>query len=317
MKLWGMTVVLTALLAASADDQPGGLAEKVRKAAFVFKGTVSQTGASNVKAVENAETTVVVRIDQVLKSPKILAGHAGQDVTVIFGPADGAAALRVGQKAIFFTEGAVYGEKLAVREVAAPQMEGAASAPAAAAPKAVPKQAAAQDTAKQVVEMATEQADDNLKVHLASADAVVFGTVASVQPVDPQRLTLAATAAAAAAPGKAKKRRISEHDPNWHVAVVNVDSVEKGKPGQKQVHVVFAQSGDVMWRAAPKFKVNQTGTFILHKNQIRNENVRSALMAPVVANGPEVYSALDSNDWHPQALNQANLNRIRRLLGKD
>jgi len=44
MKLWGMTVVLTALLAASADDQPGGLAEKVRKAAFVFKGTVSQTG---------------------------------------------------------------------------------------------------------------------------------------------------------------------------------------------------------------------------------------------------------------------------------
>jgi hypothetical protein len=312
MKVWGMIVVLMVVLAAGADDQPGGLAERVRKAAFVFKGTVSQTGASNVKAVESGATTVVVRIDQVLKSPRILASRAGQDVTVIFAQAEGTAALKVGQKAIFFTEGAVYGEKLAVREVAAPLAEGGT---AAAAPNAVPKEAAAQDTAKQVVEMAAEQSDDDLKVHLASADAVVFGTVASVQPVDPQRLTMAA--ASAAAPGKAKRRRISEHDPNWHVAVVNVDSVEKGKAGQKQVHVVFAQSGDVMWRSAPKFRVNQTGTFVLHKNQIRNENVRTALIAPVAAGGPEVYSALDSHDWQPQVPNQANLNRIRRLLGKD
>ena len=92
---------------------------------------------------------------------------------------------------------------------------------------------------------------------------------------------------------------------------------EKGKPGQKQVQVVFAQSGDVMWRSAPKFRPNQTGTFVLHKNQVRNENVRAALMTPAVANGPEVYSALDAHDWHPQVPNQANLNRSRRLLGKN
>ena len=100
--------------------------------------------------------------------------------------------------------------------------------------------------------------------------------------------------------------------------MVNVDSVEKGTPGMKQVHVVFAQSGDVMWRSAPKFRPNQTGTFVLHKTQIRNEHVRAALMTPVAPGGPEVYSAIDPQDSaHPQAPNHANLNRIRRLLGKD
>ena len=39
-------------------------------------------------------------------------------MTVIFAQADEAAAIKTGQTAIFFTEGAVYGEKLAVREVA-------------------------------------------------------------------------------------------------------------------------------------------------------------------------------------------------------
>ena len=97
--------------------------------------------------------------------------------------------------------------------------------------------------------------------------------------------------------------------------MVNVDSVEKGKPAMKQVHVVFAQSGDVMWRSAPGF-LNQTGSFILHKNQIRNENVRTALMAPAVANGPRSIR-LRPHDWHPQAPNHANLNRIRKLLGKE
>jgi len=192
--------------------------------------------------------------------------------------------------------------------VATPQVEGGA-APAAL------KAGAPQEAAKQVVTTVAEQADDDLKVHLASADAVVFGTVASVEPVDPRRLTMAV--APAVAPAKPKPRRISEHDPNWHIAVVNVNSVEKGKPGMKQVHVVFAQSGDVMWRSAPKFRPNQTGTIILHKTQIRNEHVRAALMTPVVPNGPEVYSALDAHDWHPQVPDHANLNRIRRLLGKE
>ena len=119
MKFWCITFVVMALLAASADDPPEGLAEKVRKASFVFKGTVIQTGASNVHPVEKSGATVVVKIDQVLKSPKMLKGFAGREVTVIFGQAHGAAAIKNGQTAIFFTEGAVYGEKLAVREVAA------------------------------------------------------------------------------------------------------------------------------------------------------------------------------------------------------
>ena len=72
MKLWCVALLLMALLAVSADDPPGGLAEKVRKAAFVFKGTVSQTGALNVQSVEKSGATVIVKIDQVLKSPKML-----------------------------------------------------------------------------------------------------------------------------------------------------------------------------------------------------------------------------------------------------
>jgi hypothetical protein len=243
----------------------------------------------------------VVHVDKVIKSTKVMAGHAGRDVTVILaqGPDAG---LKEGQKAVFYTEGVVYGEHLAVREVAPAHLEGAAAAPAS--------KPALTQAATKAVESVAKQADDALKVHLASADAVVFGTVRAVQPVDHQRLMQALGA------GQPKPRRISEHDPDYRIATVDVGSVEKGATGQTQVQVVFANSGDVMWRSSPKFRPNEQGTIVLHKRQIRNPAVRSLLMTPA-PNGPEVYSALNPMDWHPHLPNNANLNRIRRLLGKE
>jgi hypothetical protein len=56
---------------------------------------------------------------------------------------------------------------------------------------------------------------------------------------------------------------ISEHDPHWHDAVVNVTSSDKGAP-QKQIVVRYPDSNDVMWYHVPKLRPGMTGTFLLH-----------------------------------------------------
>ena len=101
---------------------------------------------------------------------------------------------------------------------------------------------------------------------------------------------------------------VSEHDPRWREAVVEVDDVHKGVHKKKQVVVRFPASTDVMWYGAPKFHPGQQGYFMLHQTEVKKpkqRQTRKGVKAAVASDAePEevttkAYTALDQMDFQP------------------
>src|SRR5215471_11053129 len=81
-------------------------------APFVFEGTVKSLAASNVAAVPAGNNTAVVGVDHVRQAPRSLAGLAGREITVRMAPGE---TLKTGDKLVFFADGLVFGDHLAVQ----------------------------------------------------------------------------------------------------------------------------------------------------------------------------------------------------------
>jgi hypothetical protein len=91
---------------------------------------------------------------------------------------------------------------------------------------------------------------------LGQAAAVVAGRVSAV------RRSILATSVPSMLP------TISEHDPDWHEAVVDVQSVLSGSMQPAPVTVLFPASIDIAWHRAPKYAPGQEGVFVLHSEQV-------------------------------------------------
>ncbi len=113
------TTVLTALVLAGmvplAGQPSPGDADLIQRSGFIFRGTVQKAGASNVKALAGSPSTDIIRVDEILKAPKELSSLVGRDVTVQM---RSASSLKEGQQAVFYTTGWLYGDNLAVKEIA-------------------------------------------------------------------------------------------------------------------------------------------------------------------------------------------------------
>jgi hypothetical protein len=114
--------------------------------------------------------------------------------------------------------------------------------------------------------------------------------------------------------GEKPHEPVSEHDAKWKEAVLKVQSVDKGETSEKQVVVIFPSSDDIMWKQTPKFKPGQTGTWLLHKSQIKDEAVADALLTPKVGEKVGAYTSLDPEDFQPTDPNGKNAARLRRIL---
>jgi hypothetical protein len=154
-----------------------------------------------------------------------------------------------------------------------------------------------------------------LKKQLAEADAVVTGKVTKVRSLTESK------AHALNVLTENKETHVSEHDPNWQEAIISVQAVEKGEPNQKQVVVVFPGSDDVMWANAPKYQKGDSGTWILHKNQIKDKQVANVLLTaePEETSNPTSYTTLSEEDFQRadsggknQALIQKTLEAIKQ-----
>jgi hypothetical protein len=186
-----------------------------RQARFVFRGKVQRLKAANVAAVEDKRRTVIVRVEQVEKAPEAMTGYAGQEITVKLAPAE---KVRPGEQARFYTNGWLYGETIAVESLGH----------VAATPRT-----AITATREPAVNLETSNIEDRV----ANADVVVQGRVTSVRlPQENRTATRVADA----------RRPITEHDPEWREAVVEVAGVEKGTLKKKQIVVRFPSSQDVL-----------------------------------------------------------------------
>jgi hypothetical protein len=233
-------------------------AEMLATSDIVFTGTVMHHGTASFYGVPVSENTVVVRVDEVIDQPAKVALRAGDTVTVqVLDPAP----LGSGVQATFYTQGWIFGEGVAVREVGHELVVQAAGV--------------AQGQDAQTIRQ--QRQDEQLRARIAAADMVMLGRVVTVGPS-----TLSQFQAA---------RPITEHDARWQEAVIEVETGIKGVGDAQRVVVRFPTSMDVQWFNAPRFAAGQEGVFICTTDQI--SGVQFAMLA---GNQVVAYTALAAED---------------------
>ena len=219
-----------------AEGASSNLEALVQQAGFIFSGTVTALGETNMAGVPLGEETAVVRVKSVVRGPALLKVYVGKDITVqVLDPHQ----LSVGQDLVFFANSWIYGQSIALREVG--------------------HWAITEDLThlrQQIVEVEQQLADQKLQRFLADAALVISGRVAQIAKL--------------ARPEGTPKR---EHDPEWTEAVIVVEHVlsrrQGSSEGGKSEVVLFAASRDIAWRRAPKLYEGQTGVWILHKVKVK------------------------------------------------
>jgi hypothetical protein len=244
------------------------LQELSQEAKFVFRGTVKQRGATTMpNEVPASRTTLIVTVEEIIQSPDLLRSSASGEITVQLGERQRA---QEGRRYIFYTNGWIYGASIAVVALAVVPADETATQQAASAMQAAPAQA---------LQSRTDQ-----------AALVVAGRVVEVRDVP-----------------RPPDTPISEHDPAWQDALVQVDSVEKGTvpaaPGN-QVVVRFAGSTDVRWYRAPKFAAGDEGVWVLRDGATHPTD----FAASVPSAG--VYTVTDPADFLPRE----RLEQVRALI---
>lgn len=244
---------------------------------FVFKGTIKKLRTATMKDVPVDERTAVVTVDQIISAPPDLAGYSGQDITVQL---SGRQKVRVGQQMIFHTISWMYGDSIAVRSLSQELVKSSDAALLAAGDDPVER-----------------RAQREKREHFDAADLVVSGKVVAVRLPDDS--VSGRKQVSAGVPGP-----ISEHDPKWSEAVIEVDKVHKGTLKKKQVVVRFPASGDVLWHDAPKFQPGQEGYFMLHKDKAEAEastakGAKKQKRKVRDRGAAGSYQALDSADFQP------------------
>ena len=256
------------------------------QATFIFKGTVKKLKAATIQGVPVTEKTVVVSVDEVVRAPELLQSFAGSDITVQLGSRE---TVKKGEQAIFYTNSWLLGESLAVTSVGHTEVEAATSSALESVNTSEPVDAMSQ----------------RLQEKVADADTVVTGKVTDVRSVS--------------APSQAKGKKnalesfeaVSEHNPIWQEAVIEVSDVEKGKGTSKQIVVRFPGSTDVRWYEAPKFETGQEGVFLLKDEKTSAETAADSTATPKgKGKATKVYTALDSEAIQPLQ----NVSAIRTLI---
>jgi hypothetical protein len=241
--------------------------------AFVFKGAIKKIRSATMKQVPVSDRTAIVRVEQVLEAPKSFAHYQGQDITVELA---GRKAVKPGDEFVFHANSWIFGDSVAVRSVSEERVT--------KGHEALLKRDG-DPTEHRKVRQLQEDLDD--------ADLVVSGTVTAVTVLHQAENVRALSAASEGGP-------VSEHDPKWRQAVVQVDETQKGSHDSRQVTVLFPASTDVRWYKAPKFYPGQKAVFVLHKTKIKTEEHHELRgLAPEEGAEVEVYTALRPDDVQP------------------
>lgn len=212
-----------------------------RDARFVFTGTVEHPDSSSLFFIPPGGPTAVVRVERIHYSAPALKDQEGQQITVVFAEGTESAS----GKRVFYTNPILYGETMAVKEVR--------------------RSEAAEDLAKvheRIVRMNEEIDTAHLRELLTSAEAVVQGEVVSVRRASEPDIA-----------------RVSEHDPDWHLAVIRIVRSFKGEH-KDEVTARFPKSRDIKWYRVPKPREGQQGVFLLHRDGLDVGGARLAILYP-------------------------------------
>jgi hypothetical protein len=177
-----------------------------------------------------SDNTIIVKVGEVLEVPTLLSDYAGKEITVYV---KDPTTRNEGEQSIFFTQGWLLGEGIAVQEVGHLQGENVI------------------ELRKKIADARQIIADQDLEDRIVKAGLVVVGKVSEIKAITEQ-----------GRPGP-----ISEHDPQWQEAILEIETVLKGDGSLKKIAVRFPGSIDVAWVGVPKFNAGQEGIWILQRDQ--------------------------------------------------
>ena len=264
--------------------------------ALTFDGTVVDFDNSNVGNIQPGAVPMIVRVKKIdwidPAAQKTFRSLPGKDVTVVFDPlkVTNANAMQAGVDGVFFVNPLVYEKHIAV-----------------AAENVVQSSTVTQLSGK-LSTAAQEKADAALAASIKSADKIVVGRVMDVRQLSREKLE------ALRRVGNGRQL-FSEHRPGWKEAVIEVKTFLKGTSEERFVIVIFPGTSDRMWAIAPKFVVGQSGTWMLHTDQLSAEDANILLAAePLHGQRVNSYTALEAVDFQIRDADGKNLQRIRRLL---
>jgi hypothetical protein len=233
------------------------------EAGFVFRGRILPREGGDAEAGADTE-----RESLVVEVEEVLRGT---DVTrglvgseVTVVREQGAESAE-GETRVFFTDVVSLGDEVVVREIG--------------------QRDASPATMRDVAEGVRVASERPVAERIAGAELVITGRVTSTRAVAREPLP------------------VSEHDPEWSIARVAVDSVLKGPSSRRTVEVLFASSMDIAWYRSPKLNEGVSGIFILRR---RDEDE-----APDEV-GPNVYQATHPLDFLPHD----RLDDVQRMTGK-
>jgi hypothetical protein len=237
---------------------PPSLTDAARSAPFVLVGTARHPRQSTVKELPgDREDTVVVRVEEVIDAPPGVQ-LAGRDVTIRLS----GRSLRRGLRAVFFATSLIYGDQIALAEVA--RIEGPVDIPL---------------VREQILDAKLEALDDALRERLRRANLVVLAAVQRVGSLQQQNA-----------------EPTDEDRANWRTADLAVYAVFKGRPPE-QPRIVFPFPRTRRWPDAPIFVERQEGVWVLHSNRGKDPT-KAGRRVPAL---PGTYTALDRLDFHAPA----------------
>jgi hypothetical protein len=226
--LFVMAIWTVAMPAAAQTDKMLGLA---KRSAIVVQGRVTKVTASEEPLLSPTNATVVIKIERMYAGSEFAGDQTGHTATVILSRPD---EMRVGTKAIFFGNPRFIGKTITIADI------GETAAVTGALPESLARGLQA-------------RRDAPIRARLALAEMVFRGTVENVRPLESSE-------------GKPRKSN-SEHDPEWHLAMVRVTSGLRGVEKGRVVPVVFPASRDIIWFNSPKLRVGEDAVVIGHRPQ--------------------------------------------------
>tara|TARA_R110000868_G_scaffold4211_1_gene26365 strand:- start:8739 stop:9416 length:678 start_codon:yes stop_codon:yes gene_type:complete len=196
------------------------------QAQFIFRGTVEQVQAANLPEIKDVSNTIVVKVDEVVYAPPGFTDWTGKLITVA---AKKPTEFKPQSQRLFYTNGWLYGQSLAVVEVGDGNFK---------------------DRSNEEVLMGVQHHQDNdVQERLKRADLVVVGQIIAIKK-------------------DIEVQRISEHNPLWATVTVKVDNYLKGSGDAENVQFSHPTSRDVMWADAPRFDEGVKGIWILHQSEL-------------------------------------------------
>jgi hypothetical protein len=216
----------------------------VRNASLIFEADILSVGSSIMAAVPASRETVVARVNQVLDKPESVALSVGQQVVVIFSARPD---VRRGSRLRIFGNGRIFADTIAVEAIS--------SVPIAQEVVGVTTSAVETAAGEEGVVLRSRAEEEALKERLADASVVVVGHVREVRIPQTQSLT-------------PEVGPISEHNPEWREAIVEVEEGIKGAESGTNLVVRFPASEDVMWFDYPKLAVGERAVLILERDTL-------------------------------------------------